>query len=406
MQIGLRFMLGAAAVGTVLMAPEAWSDFSLYEGGASQVAMGEEATGQADRPSALFYNPAGITQLKGVQVEAGCLFARPSAKLVLSTPEGDVSAKTEDSVFPVPNAYATMQINDRFWSGVGIYSRFGLGTEYPSDWPGRYSFYSGVIRSMNVNPNVAFKVTEELSVAVGATAMWFDMEQKQKVLDPFGGPDMELTLKGESWGYGYNVAGHYRLHEKAALGLSYQSRIKQHVRGKAEIDYGSTDAESELELPDFLFAGISLAPADRWTVNLGAVYTGWKSYDQVVVALDDPELLGTDKRTVRTDWENVWRYQLGVEYAVTDRLSLRGGYIYDPSPVPEDTADYSLPLYNRNIYTVGAGYAWDRLTLDVYYIYLDSQDRSFDGRLEEGIYPTRIEGSYSQSVGFSVTALF
>ena len=113
--------------------------FGLYEGSARGNALGGTMVGRADDPSAIYYNPAGITQLSGMQVMVGATAIRPSTTVKTMTPAGEVSTESEDNTWIPPHLYGTYQVVDNVWAGVGLFSRFGLGTEFPSDWPGRYN---------------------------------------------------------------------------------------------------------------------------------------------------------------------------------------------------------------------------------------------------------------------------
>ncbi|HOX95236.1 MAG TPA: outer membrane protein transport protein, partial [Syntrophales bacterium] len=144
--------------------------FALYEGSARGLVLGAGLTATADDPSAVFYNPAGITQLKGMQTMVGATLINPRLDVVT----GSTLTSMDDNWFFPPHAYFTQQINNRFSWGMGLFSRFGLGTEFSNTWPGRYSSTKATIQSLELNPNIAFRVADGFSVAAGVSAMWFD----------------------------------------------------------------------------------------------------------------------------------------------------------------------------------------------------------------------------------------
>ena len=158
--------------------------FGLYEGSARGNALGGTMVGRADDPSAIYYNPAGITQLSGLQVMGGATIIRPSTEVKTTTPLGSVSTSTKDNNWIPPHLYGTYQFSDDVWAGLGLFSRFGLGTEFPSDWPGRYNSYDAEIRTLTLNPDIALKLHDKMSVAAGLSATWLDLILKQKMPIP------------------------------------------------------------------------------------------------------------------------------------------------------------------------------------------------------------------------------
>ena len=382
--------------------------FALYEGSARGNALGGALTAQADDPSALFYNPAGITQLEGKQFMAGLTFIAPSTEVTVLTPAGEVATETEANLWTPPHLYGTWQMNDRLWLGLGMYSRFGLGTEFDENWPGRYNSYKAFIQTLSFNPNVAFKVNDNLSLAAGVSAMWFDLDLRRKLQNTTlpGGPDLDFKLCGDSIGYGLNAGARFAPTKKLAFGVAYQSEVKQEVEGDASV--GSPlgakkgDAEGDVTLPDMVFLGMAVKPLDKLTVEVGAARTGWSSYDQLAIDLD-PTLLGLPSIVSPKQWEDVWRYQLGAEYALTEVWTLRAGYTYDEEPGPSSTTDYLVPANDRNLYSVGVGYQWKGWQLDLSYTYLDIRDRHIPARLEAGVLESDFECGDAHLVGVSVS---
>ncbi|HOW96889.1 MAG TPA: outer membrane protein transport protein, partial [Kiritimatiellia bacterium] len=155
--------------------------FALYEGSARGNALGGAMAGSADDASALYCNPAGITQLEGVQVMGGMTLIAPSTKVTTMTPAGSVTTETEENLWIPPHLYATWEASDRVWLGFGMYSRFGLGTEFDENWPGRYNSYYARIRSIELNPNIAYKVNDKFSIAAGLNATWFELKLEQAI---------------------------------------------------------------------------------------------------------------------------------------------------------------------------------------------------------------------------------
>ena len=401
-----KWLWGGIATGLAAMAlmPAAQgAGFGLYEGSARGDALGGTLVGRADDPSAIYYNPAGIVQLPGDQLMAGATLISPMADVIAQTPQGAVRTSSDRNWFYVPHAYYTHDINDTVWAGLGFYSRFGLGTEFPQNWPGRYNSFDATAQSFTVNPDIAVKLGDQFSVAAGFDVVYFDLDMKRMVPNPLGGPDLGLHLKMDDVGYGYNLALHYTPADWMAVGLSYVSRVTENMSGTATVDgVGSTDATGTVRLPQELSFGVALKPDEKWSVELGAVYTGWQSYDDLAVDFKNPALLGPSSSTAE-HWQSAMRYQAGVEYAATKALTLRASYVYDEQPIPRETADYTVPGGDRQLFGVGLGYRWSRWVFDLSYNYILIMNRTIPGNLAEGVYPSTFSAGSAQMIGLSVS---
>ncbi|MFA7645240.1 MAG: outer membrane protein transport protein, partial [Thermovirgaceae bacterium] len=222
--------------------------FALYDWSARGNALGGAMTGRADDPSAIAFNPAGITQIPDSSMMAGLAFIMPGGTL---TEIGGDSVGMIDHTFIPPHFYYTRQLSDRLWFGVGLMTRFGLGTDFPPDWYGRYNSYYANIQSVSINPNLAWKVNDRLSLSVGVEALWFEYGARR-----FIGTDFRLL--GDDIGYGWNVGLHYKLDEATRIGLHYRSQVKLTISGTADIQgVGSTDAWGDLTLPEMFLFGLS-----------------------------------------------------------------------------------------------------------------------------------------------------
>ncbi|MFP4517387.1 MAG: OmpP1/FadL family transporter, partial [Desulfovibrionales bacterium] len=163
-----------------------------------------------------------------------------------------------------------------------------------------------------------------------------------------------------------------------SLGASYRSEVRQDVNGDAEFDMPeglgpdtTLDAKGTVNLPEQFMFGVAVRPIERLSVEADVVLTGWSSYDELRIEFDNGQTSQSTK-----NWNDVVRYQVGLEYAATEWLDLRLGYVYDNSPIDADFADYMVPANDRQLYCAGAGFKWGSWDLDVAYTYLQIKDRS------------------------------
>ena len=394
--------------------------FALYEGSARGSALGGTLVGRADDPSALFYNPAGMTQLPRSQVVAGATVIVPKTDVVTTDGNADTRSETKTNFFVPPHLYSTYQYTDSVWFGLGIFSRFGLGTEFDADWPGRYNNYNATAKTLTVNPNVAFKVNDKLSLALGASWMWFDLALEQKI--DFGGLvgspnvlDVDQSLKGDSSGYGFNLALHYKPLDRMSLGVSYVSQTKQEIKGEADFSkpagvpaavFNDSKASGKITLPDILSLGAVFYPTERLSLEVDGVWTRWTTYDELTIHYSDSILPGVNSSTKDKQWNDVWRLQVGAEYKALDWLDVRLGYVHDESPIPSETADYLVPANDRNLYSLGCGIRVGLWTVDLSYTYLNIESRSVSARPEDGVLDSRFKDGHAHLIGSSVSYNF
>ena len=191
-----------------LSTPVFGAGFALYEGSARGNVIGGGLVASADDPSALFFNPAGITQLKGIQTQIGVTAITPSYSVDVSTGTAPGKYDSQTNWFFPPHAYLTYQINDNWYTGLGIFSRFGLGTEFQNGWPGRYNSYRASIQEVEINPNIAYKVNDKFSVAAGLVASYINVTLQRAL--PYPPTDIDFKVAGDSWGWGVNLALQYK----------------------------------------------------------------------------------------------------------------------------------------------------------------------------------------------------
>lgn len=409
------------------------SGFATYEWSARGNALGGSVVGMADDPGAVGANPAGITQLEGGHGLFGLTAIYPQADVTTTNPYSGEKKTTsgEDNIWTLPHAYYTRQLSDHYWLGLGVFTRFALGTEYPDDWPGRYNTRYTGIKTVSLNPNLAMKLTDTLSMAVGVEIMHMDFQQRKvKDLNGTNTPstydqDVSVDLHGQSQGVGFNLALHYRPTERLSAGIVYRSPVQQKIEGEAEFDrsnlnpvqrqlgvFQNTDAWGKITLPDSFQAGLAYQLTDQLTMEVGATYTFWSKYDQltfnydnVIAYADDGTPI--DSTTTPKSWEDVWRFNIGAEYSLTDWCDLRAGYVYDQSPVQDEYADYLIPANDRQIFSFGTGFALnEKWTLDLSYNYLLIKDRTVDYNKDrvkdEGIYASKFDNGDAHMVGLSL----
>ncbi|WP_291321592.1 outer membrane protein transport protein [Desulfonatronospira sp.] len=393
--------------------------FALYEWGSRGTSLGGTMLGRADDASAVAYNPAGITQLDGTRTQIGLSVVAPGGDIKTTDAAGSSQTTSIKSNYWIPpHAFLTHQLTDQAWLGLGVYSRFGLGTEYPDDWPGRYNSVFTRVQSLSFNPNLALKLSESWSLAFGGEIMWFDFNQ-ERAINAMGqqvrSQDVDAKVSGDSYGIGANVALHYKPNDTWAVGFTYKSRVEHSLDGDARFDrpavlpaglFENTSAKGDITLPDSFGLGIMFRPMERLTLEANAIYTLWSTYDELRIDYGsplNPMDPSTDTTVTDKKWRDVWRFQFGVEYDLNDLLDLRLGYVFDQIPDRDSYADYMTPTNHRNILNTGIGFSWEKASLDFSYSYLWFSDRRIDARAEDGVLDSKFKNGHTHigSVSFS-----
>jgi long-chain fatty acid transport protein len=404
--------------------------FSMQEWSARGLSLAGGLVARADDASAVAYNPAGITQLPGTPLMGGLSLISPYG--YAETRENGRTTNTDATRltwFP-PHAYATRQLNDDWWLGVGVFSRFGLGNQYPENWPGRYNIYNVGLQTLSVNPVLAYKVNNHLSLAAGVELMRLDIYMEKKVSPMAEGQlferkENDMRLEGESWGVGMNAAAHVRFNDQWSAGLTYRSQVQHSVGGRvkfakqynAEEHFGGavrlpelkdSDATAKVLLPDSAAFAVMWKPTPKWSFEAGTIWTRWSTYEELNIYPERaPHSLN------RKAWSDGWNYNISMEYKPLDWLALRLGYWYETPVVNERYADYMVPSYGRDGAMVGAGFTFGAWTVDVAYAHLWIHTVDYDASaardkaetrpgLRPGILPGASRNSHTDMLSLSI----
>lgn len=396
--------------------------FGLYEYSARGVALGGAMMARKPDPSAVAYNPALLTRLPGTHIAGGVSFISPRGRMRLKDPNtGEThSAKLKDSIWGLPHGYVTHQFNDDWFFGVGEFTRFGLGFEYTSNWPGRFNIYEVSLMSASINPNIAWRATDKLSLAAGLEFVYVSLDMRKRVATPAVPlPDGMVLPAGEvdsniedadAPGIGFNLAAHYQFNDQWAIGLQYRSQVRVHAFGKVKFEnisapapvfdamFHDGTAHSTVILPDSIAGGIAWSPLPELSIEAGAIWTRWSTFRHLNIHL--PE--GTPNSLNNKHWKDAWRLNVGVEYTPLDWLTLRAGYVWDQSPMTDKYQDYLVPTDGRDIYSVGVGFHWDAWTVDLAYAYIDARSRSYDRTLETNVLDSKVTQGFTNILSLSV----
>jgi long-chain fatty acid transport protein len=418
-----RALLGAAAALAVAWAGEASaSAFQLVEQNAS--GLGNAYAGQAaaaEDASTIFFNPAGMTRLRGLQLVAAVNLVRPTTEFndggsqglaPLHALGGDGGDAGGLSV--VPNLYVSWEAwRDVAWAGVGVNVPFGLKTEWDDGWIGRFHALESEVQTINVNPSLAFKVLPWLSIGGGVNWQWINATLSNAVAysalvggapPPLGQVALPLlatcpgataagtncegvgTVEGDdrSWGWNVGAMADFAL-TGTRVGVSYRSSIEHELEGNVTFTnvptvpqlagfaalFANGDIRADIELPATLSVAVAQEVTPKLQLLADFTWTEWSS----ISSLDIYRTSGAGLTSTPLEFEDSWRVGLGANYALTDAWKIRGGVAYDRTPVQDEDRTPRLPDEDRT--WLAAGAQWkilEQAAIDVGFAYLFVND--------------------------------
>ncbi len=379
--------------------------FALYEYSARGNAMGGAVIANKAEPASIAANPALITQLHGTQVQTGIT----SVIVKGSTDIGGQKRDLETGAFYLPNLYVTQQVREDVVLGVGLFSRFGLGGKYKgySDWMtaiNENQSYRMDLVTYSINPVMASRVTDELSLAGG-----FEIMYARLIEEKGPGGANQLDIEGDSITWGANFGLHYNPEwaEKWAAALTYRTKTRHLASGEVTGTGAFTlanpsvigPATAALALPDQLAFGLSFEPTKKLTLEADIMGIFWSSYKQLRIDYDDLRAPNNEFK----NYKDVYRLSFGAEYSLNDNWDIRAGYVYDESPINPNFMDTMVPADDRHIISTGVGYNKNGFGIDASYSYMFVEDLT--GKTEKGSVAEYTNGS-SQMIGLSVKYAF
>src|SRR2546427_2267024 len=392
----LKRNLCALSIGALLLllvSGQAWAGgVSFTEQGAAASGKANAFTGEANDPSAIFYNPAGITQLTGTQVMIGTSIVKLDSTFRCSTTPCE-NSQLQDQFPIIPHFYIThrfKQWDERVSIGLGVYTPFGIVVDWPDNWQGRFNTTDARLRVTVYNPTVAYQVTPELSVAAGIRIADAGAEFEQK-FDIGAGESKVRVHDLEAHPVGWNVGLLYPLKEiSTSVGLQSRRELQAMSNGSADFPgpaaffFENTRSHTSIKFPPQLILGVSIKAIPRWTINADIEWEGWRTVGTVPLhftttsqTIIDQQALDkagcTNQQTVPQAgcrlWKNSYVFRIGAEYAATDRLALRGGFFYDQTPIPDNTFDPTIPNADLYALTTRLGYKLGGTSVDIAYLF-------------------------------------
>jgi long-chain fatty acid transport protein len=421
------------------------SGFALIEQSASGLGNSfAGAAASAEDASTIYYNPAGMTLLKGpTQLSTGLAYINISTKFSDSgsqpsgaalgglgiangpRPLGGTGGDAGGPAF-VPNFYVAADIAPDWKAGIGFSVPFGLQTQYEGDWLGRFQAVKSSLSTLNINPSLAWKVNDMISLGGGVSYQVLDAELQSNanyVAAAFaaagGVPGLpgsatfantvsaanaegRVTVSGSDGAWGYNLGAMIQASPSTRIGIAYRSSIKYHVTGPATFDNAppqlgslNTSVSLDIKMPDSASVALQQNLGSNWILLADATWTGWSKIKDLTIMRAN----GTVLSSTPENFKDTYRYGVGITYRHSDAWSFKAGAAIDQTPVNDTDRTPRLPDQDRTWLSLGVKYGVSNdTTVDVGYAHLMVKDASINQNAGNTTANGLILGSYKSSI--------
>ena len=320
----------------------------------------------AESAATVFANPAGMTRLSQDEMEAGVAMIIPSFEFkgsatVFGTPIPGDTGGNSGRLAAIPSLYGTFALTDDLKAGIAVTVPFGNATNYGSTWYGRYLATKTSAVSYDINPNLAWKLSDSVSIGAGFSAQYFKLDVTsaiaQSLIFQAPVPDAFNRFVGHDWSFGYNFGLLAQIDESNRIGVTYRSGVDHDLEGSLNFTGASPllglisgSAHSEANLPGT--AGVSLTHDvdPDLTLSADVQYTHWSVFRDIVVQSANPPAV------YKQNYRDAWMFAAGGRYVLNPEWTLRGGLAWDETPVTSAFRTVNLPDTDHFLLALGSSW--------------------------------------------------
>ena len=384
---------GALAVAAAVVVPETFAlGFRNPDQDARATGQGEAFVAQADDASAIYYNPGGLTQVRGTQGSAGGYLTFRDVRFSGAA----ASEKMNDPAYSV-HIYDVTDFGLENWRfGLGINIPFGNEVNLGKNSSFRYIATKSSLKVTSYTPTVAYKFNDHFSLGAGFNIYDGETEVNRRV--PFsllfpGLPDGRSHFVGDGQALGATAGLMWKITDRNSVGLVYRSPFALDFHGHAIVKddptglFGRSPATAQIDFPQSAAAGYAFRPTNKLKLEVDVEWTNWETLNTVKLHSPNAAIASDPSSQVPFNWMDSFFYEFGAQYEIDEHWTVRGGYIYSENTVPNSTFSPTVPDSNRHVFSVGLGYATKRIGVDLVYQYSwspvrtvrNSADTNFDG---------------------------
>jgi long-chain fatty acid transport protein len=378
--------------------------FAIAEQTARAVGSGNAITAGVEDPSAVYVNPAALSQISGNQIMGGLNYINTNSSV---RNNGVKSTNIHDDDF-LPNLFANYHIpNSDFSLGIGSYTPFGLATSYKENSFTRFAAIRTEFRTIYVTPAIAWEPSRYFSVGAGMSFVHSSAVLSRALfLGAVGVGEGRLRITDTDDAYGYNIGIVVKPTDKLKLGITYRSRVSLKYDDAdvkftdAAITGGASTAVKakgiNVPIPPVINAGIQWQINPTWLVEVDYNFTRWSEFNNLKAAFSSslPALGGIVPISgffLPQDWKDTSTIRAGTVYKVNKSFELRTGFSLDQTPIPNRTLNPAIPGADILTLNGGFGYAWNSFNVDLGYMAIFYKDRQVNNNtLETGNNPAAL----------------
>lgn len=320
--------------------------------------------------SGVYYNPATMTLHPGTQIQAGFVAVGLDLAFEGSGKYDGVTENGQYNTQAIPHGYISHQLSDNMWVGLAMTVPFGMGTEYDDNWSLANRGISAEVLTFDFNPNVAWKVSDKLSLGAGMSIQYAKADLKMAQIP--GALNSEIDADSTAWGF--NVGLMWSPLDNLRFGLSYRSQINHNAEGDLEFSglYAGTDAThgfttldatATISTPAWAMATAAWDVNDLLSLYATFRWTDWSSFDELKINTKDPEI----GSTVTNKWQDTYLFSVGADLRFTNWWTFRAGIGYETSPIDDPKYRTAIiPDADRWWFALGSSFqATDNMQIDV-----------------------------------------
>lgn len=398
----------------------------------------------ADNAAVIARNPAAMAMFKDISITAGVSYIDPEVDVKGTVTHQQLAQlgvvaeldSSESNIAPnafVPHFYLVAPIDDKLAFGLALNSNYGLKTSYSDSFNAADVADEAEIKTIYINPNVSYRINDKLSLGLGVSAVYGEgtfgtsfpayaiqaapavnafLAQNPAVAQQLGLPGLPtshaniLHVSGDDWGFGWNAGLMWEQNENFRVALSYRSGVDLELSGDAKSDFiaaYNTSGSLDVEMPAVAELAAYYQFHNDWAVSSSINWTEWSTFESLIVDMD-----GIGEVLLREeDWDDNWRYAVGLTHFLSDDITLRAGFAYDKTPVTDrEHRSLSIPDSDRFWYSLGATYQVNKnLSVDLGITLINGEEAELE---ETSALGTQFKGSsegdaqlYSLSANYS-----
>lgn len=366
---------------------------SLNSIGPKGFGMGGAFVGLANDHTAIYWNPAGVTQTQKNFIGAFLTDVIPMGTYKYTT--AGIDAKTKINHYLSPNlmSYFRFGFDEKLIIGLGVYIPAGLGTEWdgkelinlsagtPLEWKTK-------IGAINISPAVAYKVTDQISLGAAFNIFYGMFDLKKPIIA--GGHGYQYDESSNGFGIGITIGTLIKATDEFSFGASFRTKTNVNMSGTAKnpamAGIGAnteSDFDRDVAWPMWVATGVAFNPVEELVITADVQFSRWsESEDEFVTKYKDTKWMAalepSDDNKFILHWRDATQIRIGVAYSATENLDLRAGYYFDPAPAPSETYNILFPSINYNAVTLGLGYTISNFVIEVSGEYLFGKNRNIE----------------------------